>query len=117
MTLTAELTAQLQAAWQAAGRDSTRARVDDQDCPPIEREPMAGTSTQLRQRCVSHFDSDDWIRALIPDRPGWIRTRCGRCGVFIGDAPATPKQTLATQTRTATESTGGIFSAITPDSG
>jgi hypothetical protein len=41
----------------------------------------------LLSPCVSHVDSAGWIREPVPDRPGWERASCLRCGRSIGFNP------------------------------
>ncbi|MDA0589729.1 MAG: hypothetical protein O3C17_17145 [Planctomycetota bacterium] len=65
----AELLAQLQAAWQSA--------------PVSENHSPQPTRT----RCLAHLDCDVWMTEPVPDRPGWVKTTCRLCGTFIGFRP------------------------------
>jgi hypothetical protein len=40
-------------------------------------------------RCVQHVDPTTWQDAPDPKRKGWLRTRCVRCGGFVGYRPET----------------------------
>lgn len=106
MTATTELMAQLQAAWQLAALHKTTTEFDQ--LPHDGRMPV-------RNRCISHVDPADWIRTPIPGRPGWVQTHCGRCGVFIGNAPESQVRTLASQDLAVTDSSKGPAETVRSD--
>lgn len=40
-----------------------------------------------RKRCPTHPAFENWTDTPHPTRPGWLRTTCDVCGVWIGDRP------------------------------
>ena len=36
---------------------------------------------------ATHNDPSTWLETVDPNRPGWLRAVCTRCGVWIGSRP------------------------------
>lgn len=45
----------------------------------------------MEPRCTTHVDPRDWKDTKDPDRPGWLITRCLKCGAWIGNRPVDGK--------------------------
>lgn len=54
--------------------------------------------------CMVHNDPTHWLETADPNRPGWLRAVCARCGVWIGSRPEEGgSKGKKTQTRRAIE--------------
>ncbi len=47
--------------------------------------PTPRTGPNGHPRCETHTDARDWVEELHPKRPGFLRSVCRVCGVWIGD--------------------------------
>ena len=65
-------------------------------------------------RCLTHVLPDLWHRESIPDRAGWERVTCSKCGALIGENPIKAQKIKQNDDVVATggyneQSFGGLF--------
>ena len=67
--------------------DAPAGAIADADIAAMRQDKPAVIAA-IRRLCGGHLDVTDWIDAPHPDRPGWIRTTCRRCGKWLGNRPS-----------------------------
>ena len=78
--------AELEAAKTAAGTDAAGLLLDLQR---LWRQPP---NAKTPPRCSTHIEPRDWLDEPAPNRSGFIRSTCRRCGGFVGYRPAEPEK-------------------------
>ena len=105
---TADLMAQLQAAWRSTARPEPAMATTAPatvSIPTISPAKLPSTATEPKRpgsstgrtssssvalapaSCGAHLDPSQWHREPIADRPGWLLATCRHCGKFIGYGP------------------------------
>ncbi len=84
MTIDDDLMRRLRDTWHAAEPPPATRTGDG----PADLRPPPGTVAKGDPGCNGHSDPKHWKCIPAPGRPGWTRTTCRRCGVFVGYRPA-----------------------------
>ena len=72
--------------------------------PPVPPAPAVRPSRSPACPLATHNDPTHWLETADPNRPGWLRAVCTRCGVWIGSRPEEGgSKGKKTQTRRAIE--------------